>query len=438
MSGEKKTFGKAIAVAGVLFAVFLVLSFVMSWVILIAVDRQTGGRAKDGKNEKTQEDGTEEKFAGISEDLRRIVIEDHSPYGDDPAVRLWKYTRYEYDGQGNLIGIYVYDKEGELNSYDIRTYDDRGRQVSSIEDSIYADEEEYHLYSYDEEDRLLHTEWWYHNKLHTYDYRYEDGLVICVSTDYDENGEIAGQSVNAEKENGDEVLFGDYNVDGRRERYEYTQYDEQGRQIYRMYGNEIGTTPTYKRIYSEWVQIEGEDTCMEISNQTGELPAPLGETINGVWLLDKNVYDEKGNQILRETSGLKNSNYTSRYYADYDGELLLEEMQYSYGKELNNYRWNTYEGDRKDLTVAIDKESSERCTVELFRREYDEEGRLTGIYRYSVKDTMYLTDGQGRQLDLLFSEEGKLTEIRKGISSEGIKLEKKPCFEDGKFVGMMF
>ncbi len=334
--------------------------------------------------DKIQEAGTE--TAEIPKARKRISIEDAGAYALDASCVLLEVRQYVYDPARPevLVGEYLYDQEGYLTEWTDRTCDERNNLLCERSHTLYdkggtaAGET---VYEYDEQDRIVHEMRYQAGILKEEGFtRYLETGSAGVWYQYElgrtEAGEpqmyIVSQEETVYNGAGEPLYCCQYKESDRPECVICTTYDTEGKILHRTEGKnrqDVDQEWTF-----EWTESESgllENTICK----NGERE----QTENYVYNPDTDK------RYLTGVCSWDKAGDASRIYrADYDKELLLWEMECSQGK-LYAFRTFCYrENGTNRLTMEYVQEYNTN-QMTLYRYEYDEQDRLSGVYLYDME-----------------------------------------------------
>lgn len=431
----------------IVFVVFTIVSIMLFDNIIL------GQYAEKVYQEQTSPPSAEETAAGEPEaepvpELGDLVELPKSIYLEDAALRPDEYKIYSYDKDGNQTGCYHYfvhssqPDSGELSSYEIWKYDERGNCVYYETDSIVSSEKEEKSisYEYDEDGRILsRTAYIYNNRWekenqtmrvdevgitkYEYDeegrilsevtyaddvlqdmqvYRYLEDRTACISRHYRNDGSLDGTYKELWNENGDRLLHYYYDEKGNLKYYACYQYDEQGRLIYQT-GTEEWTgslSPVYE-MRAEWQE---DGTCQESWYQLTK-PWYLSGQLEEIRTI---TYNENGEEIKGTVRESQNDEERLYYLAVQNDGRISEKLSIPEEGAFNYYRWYCYDdGERVSLMAEV-RTKRDGLTGSIHCYEYNEMGLLTQEMIYGVRDDITIQDSDGRSLKIeCTSIEGK-------------------------------
>ena len=320
-----------------------------------------------------------------------VVIEDMRGFAKDAAYkyRLENYTRYAYDGD-HLVGEYRYDAGGQLTDQTLWEYDTDGNILCENvrqNSDVFSPGESRTVSSYDDRGRVVNERMYEKGVLkNECFYRYMEDASVCVTYQYfvekTEQGTyerfVNFHSETVYNREGKEVYQCNYyGRDDVLENVIRTTYDEKGRQINRLEGNDQEDVQWAWRY--DWVELEDgqwESTIWkngEKERVERYIDCPDTDTMYMTGLLDRDQW----------------GNVSHLYEAAYDKERLLWELDCTLGK-LEYFRAFCYhENGETDRMLLCNKSG-----VWLYYYHYDEAGRLIGRYCYNSFESEY-PYGQG-------------------------------------------
>lgn len=371
----------------------------------------------------------------ITREQERVEVPKDSIYADWEELSLRGYKVYAYDENGNQTGEYGYDAEGNLDRYRIREYDEWGNCTRKVSGDSYTREKtEWSCqYAY-EEGGILRREASYRDGTleSVTDYRYQGENTVSATVYYDDKGLLTSGCGRIQDENGNELCSYNYDENGVATSWQYGKYDEIGRCVYRSIGRGETEDDPAKELIIEWE--EDTHTSREI------LYEPIGH-INAV---QYNTYTESGNQqrgvrYFSGYSGHEESDwnlelqFTEGYWADYEGEYLLSEMQYAY-QELSYYKFYLYD-DAGNCTAEVSyNNDNDLHFAELFRYIYDADGKKCAAYNYRITENITCTRDDGSTTRLEFDADSHIASITRS-GSDGTILQQYFFDDKGKMIG---
>lgn len=190
----------------------------------------------------------------------------------------------------------------------------------------------------------------------------------------------------------------------------HASFDEKKRLLYALGYNESNILSN-ERSYCEENVYEWDDTahtCRTIYYKSTSVPYNAGFYVAYRYMYRVNFYqlDEK-NRLLSKQEYSRNVGsdplgyseelfYSLGYQAQYDGDKIMEELQYRdyWGTNETGFWWYwIYQYD--DQGNCILRVETTEDEIILYCFEYDEKSKLTGEYRYLVKEDWELSCDDG-------------------------------------------
>ena len=362
-----------------------------------------------------------------------IDIEEPFIYADREELVLKNYETYRYDESGNLCEECKYDADGNLIGYETVRYDMYGNRTANDSYSYYfGGQERSYRYTYDLEGNLTQKEAYLDGRLsYLSEYREMDEGSGCVTTYFDNAGEVSSIYGQIYDEDGNELADYHYNADGTMASYEHILYDGDGRCVYRSVGRGDPSGTPMKELLIEW--DDEAHTCVET------LYEPMGH-INAI---QHSAYNEDWRQTrgLRYFSGYRGHSkeewnldlrFSKGYWAVVTDGLVCDEMEYS-DNALTYYRVYQYDAAGNRIVKVEYLLENHFASTTLTYDIYDESGQRVERYTYRVTGNWLQESNDGSITAFHYDAEGRLADITVTGSEE---VEKQLMFdEDGGLVG---
>ena len=399
--GQNENAGRAVKA---LFISFFVIAALLSIPVLrLEVQNREDAQAAA----EAQEAERQYRMGGVAE---QIEIADRGSLAGQEGFRLRNVTYFTYDSRGNLTAEDRYDSDGALEEYEHDTYDDRGNCFLTQSSYVGAawDNYEEDRYTYDEENRLVYSQWIDDGKLLDETWlRYgKDGSAYSMSQSYQNTGAKNGWTSIVYNENGDRVLEYHYDQEGQVTHCAKYRYDEEGRQTYYIsYNHGDESTTPLREVVTEYEE-----------GQTVRIPyEPLGH-LNSV------------HYLVEEDNSSTEMYYLAGYSGGSDGIHILGQDEPKWNRELKFWEgcWKTYD-DGLELTSL----NSGSDSIKSFHAYWYEDGNMVKSLGCSENGSIITTSAS----TYVYNEEGLLSE-RYDYSFSGEYLEEE--LQDGTTIRLEY